>query len=311
MAILIKSDTTVVNADRDFDYYTSHGLTDKNTAMFVKGLEDTGYTLSTAEFAAVETFKDNLIDKRLWDDVYEVYPMMGHNAAAAGVKLKSLTGESKMLPQYGLDDGYFEYSEGKVLGKKVTETSSSTQPSFNTQLKVSELPSKYIGFHFYMGQAVLPSLTMRQPVMGTKASTGSANTDYSYVAINVNTDEAFIRHISFAGQVAGIGNSMAVYSFLNTVGSYGVSTIPKVYRNGELVGANVAAAFMTPPPLSGEIPLGFLGSSAPFPSTAGSSNAYSGKVRFGCITSGELNDAQVKSINDEIATLLSALGKTA
>lgn len=308
MTITIKSNTVVTNANKEFDYYTGYGIVDRQTANFVNGLNESGYALSDPEFTAISKFVGNLKEKRIWDEVYEVYPMMGNSAASAAVKLKSLNENSKMLPQYGLDDSYFEFSGGKLLGKKVTGTSISTQPSFNTQLKVSQLPSKYVGYHIYMGEGVAHTQSLRQVVMGVKQKNGTTNADYSYAAININSNEAALTHMSSTAGYAGIGNDMALYSFVSKVGVFDVSAIATYYKNGALLGQS-AAATINAANLEAEVGIGFLGSNAPYTVPSNSTNAYSGKVRFGCITSGTLSAASIMQLSNEITQLLTALGK--
>lgn len=309
MTVLIKSNTVVTNADKEFDYYTEYGIVDRQTANFVNGLKDAGYTLSDPEFTAVTNFVSSLKEKRIWDEVYEVYPMIGNSAASAAVKLKSLTANSKMLPQYGLDDSYFEFSGGKLLGKKVTETSIGTQPAFNTQLKVSQIPSKYVGYHIYMGEGVAHTQSLRQVVIGAKQKNGTNNADYSYAAININSNEAVINHMSpTAAMSITIGTGMSLQSFVSKVGVFNVSAIGTYYKNGTLLGQSQAAT-INEPNLDGEVPLGFLGSNAPFTTSANSTNAYSGKVRFGCITSGTLSAGSIMQLSNEITQLLTAIGK--
>lgn len=72
MATILKSNTVVNNPDREFQYYTNRGITDKAMSDFLTGMQSAGYDLTDTEYQAVKVFKDNLIAANVWDKIYEV-----------------------------------------------------------------------------------------------------------------------------------------------------------------------------------------------------------------------------------------------
>lgn len=308
MAYILKSNVTVNDPDNRFEYYSDYGKTSKEISRFLSNMSATGYVVTKPEFTALNNFVENLKEASIWDKVYEVYPLMGKDTAGTLVKLKAYEGGEVMTVMNGFDDSMLEIVNGKVLGKKVTAASSAgNAPMVNTGLSIGKIfPNA--GFHFYFGEALPLSASYWQPVVGALL-TSNAGGIAAQIAVNMSINEGD-RALGSTKIVAPIDNSMALRGFNAIERVAGVSNQVKRYdgttKTDFSQGSNASVG------ASGDTKLAIFGRNAPYTTNgAGTSTAYSGKVRFGCITSGYLSDSQMTTLYAEITTLLSSLGKLA
>lgn len=308
MAHILKSNVAVNDADNRYAYYTPYGVATQELSDYVSTLDETGYTMSQAEFNGFKTFIENLKDNLIWDKVYEVYPLFGKNLDGALTKLKSKNGISKLVAVDGFDNTMLEIVDGKVKGKAVTTISSSgNAPRLDTGLALSEvLPS--VGMHAYFGNAQDTGGSLWQPVMGVAAAQDGSNSA-SLTQLAVNTG------LSQIGAAVSHANRASAETFTNTPSIIGYQGVPNqlnvsskgvFYKNGiktyavGAVNTDISDTTAT---------LALFGRNAPHASITGA--GYSGIVRFACITSGYLDDSQVSILHNEISKLLVALNKNA
>lgn len=305
MAYILKSNTAVNDPDNRFEYYSDYGKTSKEVSRFLSNMSATGYEVTEPEFNALDAFVDNLKTADIWDKVYEVYPIMGKDTAGALVKLKAYEGGEIMTVMNGFDNSMLEIVNGKVIGKKATTpTNAGNAPMVNTGLSIGKIfPNA--GFHGYFGEAGTTGSSYWQAVWGALLGT---TTRAAQFAVNLfeNKQDTTLSSIHPLPLI----NTMGLRGFNSVENEVGVSVKYKTYENG------VASAFTTGRLADvGESPatkLALFGRNAPYTTNgAGTSTGYSGKVRFGCITSGYLSDSQMVTLYAEITTLLTALGKRA
>lgn len=308
MAYILKSNIAVNDPDNRFEYYSDYGKTSKEISRFLSNMSATGYVVAKPEFNALNAFVNNLKASDIWDKVYEVYPIMGKDTAGTLVKLKAYEGGEVMTVMNGFDDSMLEIVNGKVIGKKATTPSNAgNAPMVNTGLSIGKIfPNA--GFHFYFGEAGTSGSSYWQPVIGAILGTTAA-TNTAQLAINQVTGR----------QSGSLGSTTREVTLDNTIGLRGFNAVENVagvsvkykdYING------VATEFTSGLTANvGESPatkLALFGRNAPHTTNgAGSSTGYSGKVRFGCVTSGYLSDSQMVTLYAEITTLITALGKKA
>lgn len=309
MAYILKSNTAVNDPDNRFEYYSDYGKTSKEVSRFLSNMSATGYVVTKPEFNALNAFVNNLETADIWDKVYEVYPIMGKDTAGTLVKLKAYEGGEIMTVMNGFDDSMLEIVNGKVLGKKVTAaTTNGNQPMVNTGLSIGKIfPNA--GFHGYFGEAASIASSYWQPVWGAVLGTDTTRT--AQFAVNLTGTALQETSLgSIAEHRSPLINTMGLRGFNSVENIAGQSVRYKTYENG------VASAFTNGMYANvGESPtteLALFGRNAPHTTNANAtSTGYSGKVRFGCVTSGYLDDSQMVTLYAEITTLLTALGKTA
>ena len=310
MAYILKSNTTVADPDDRYEYYTRLGSASKEVAKYINTLELTGYVMSSTEFNALNNFVNNLKAGLVWDKVHEVYPLMGKDLNGAVIKLKTLMGGSVLSPLNGFNDSMLEVVNGKVLGKAIsTASTSGNQPMLETGVTVASLlPS--VGFHFYAGNAGSITASYSQPLIGALTGTSTAD-NVTQLAVNTN-------QLEFSGALAqterksktSYSNTKSVIGYVAAANVVNVSTRSTFYVNGIKKEEFAPVAISTTGDNSKT--LAIFGRKATLTGNgAGTSTNYSGVVRFGCITSGYLSDAQVAILHSEIGLLLTALGKTA
>lgn len=308
MAYILKSNIAVNDPDNRFEYYSNYGKTSKEVVRFLSNMSATGYEVTKPEFTALNNFVENLKEAAIWDKVYEVYPIMGKDTAGTLVKLKAYEGGEIMTVMNGFNDSMLEIVDGKVIGKKVTApTTAGNQPMVNTGLSIGKIfPNA--GFHFYFGEAESFGGSYWQPVVGALL-TSSVTGVSAQIAINtVNNEED--RALGTQKRTAPIDNSMGLRGFNAVEAVAGVSVKYKKYdgttKTDFLSPSNASVG------VSGDTKIAIFGRNAPhIENQAGASTGYTGKVRFGCITSGYLDDSQMTTLYAEITTLLTALGKIA
>lgn len=310
MAYILKSNVVVNDPEGRFEFYSKYGKAPKDVAKYVKDLEQSGYSVSVTEFNALRDFVNNLEQGMVWDKVREAYPIMGGNLEGASIKLKSLNSVFSMSPLNGFDKSRLEMVNGKVLGKKATPaTSTGNQPMLNTHVKVSDL-GEDVGFHFYAGGVTNTGASIWQPLIGA-ITADSVSATRTELAVNIETSNitATLNTVprsasaSFVGSTGVIGGNISV----NVAG---VSNKSAHYFNG--VETSSTTAVNTNNGTDRSVELALFGRVAPnVPSQTGASTAYSGFVRFGCITSGNLTGEQTALLHREINKLMVALGKSA
>ena len=308
MAYILKSNVSVNDPDNRFEYYSDYGKTNKEVARFLSNMSATGYMVTKPEFTALNNFVENLKEAAIWDKVYEVYPLMGKDTAGTLVKLKAYEGGEIMTVMNGFNDSMLEIVNGKVLGKKVTSaTSQGNQPMVNTGLSIGKIfPNA--GFHFYFGESQPLAASYWQPVVGALL-TSSAGGIAAQIAVNmaINEDD---RVLGSSKIIAPINNSMALRGFNAIERVAGVSNQVKRYDGTTKTAFSQGSLASVGD--SGATKIAIFGRNAPHTANgAGTSTSYSGKVRFGCVTSGYLDDNQMTTLYAEITTLLTALGKLA
>ena len=307
MAHILKSNIAVNDPDNRFEYYSDYGKTSKEVSRFLSNMSATGYGVTKPEFDALNAFVNNLKTADIWDKVYEVYPIMGKNTAGTLVKLKAYEGGEIMTVMNGFDDSMLEIVNGKVLGKKVTAaTTAGNKPMVNTGLSIGKIfPNA--GFHGYFGEAASVAASYWQPVWGAILSVDTTRAAQFAVNSSENMQDTIL---GSSPSRSPLINTMGLRGFNAVENEVGKSVKYKTYENG------VASAFsMGLLANVGESPatkLALFGRNAPHTTNgAGTSTGYSGKVRFGCVTSGYLRDSQMTTLYAEITTLLTALGKKA
>lgn len=309
MAYILKSNTAVNDPNNRFEYYSEYGKTSKEISRFLINMRATGYEVTKPEFDALSAFVNNLKSADIWDKVYEVYPIMGKDTAGTLVKLKAYEGGEIMTVMNGFDDSMLEIVNGKVIGKKVTAaTSQGNQPMVNTGLSIGKIfPNA--GFHGYFGGAAAVAAGYWQPVWGAilgKAST----TALAQFAVNSSENVQGIALGSTILHRKPLIDTMGLRGFNAVENVAGVSVKYKTYENG--VASEFGSGTLADVGESPATKLALFGRNAPHTTNgAGTSTGYSGKVRFGCVTSGYLSDSQMTTLYAEITTLLTALGKTA
>lgn len=309
MAYILKSNIAVNDPDNRFEYYSDYGKTSKEVSRFLSNMSATGYVVAKPEFDALSAFVNNLKSADIWDKVYEVYPIMGKDTAGALVKLKAYEGGEIMTVMNGFDDSMLEIVNGKVIGKKATTPANTgNAPMVNTGLSIGKIfPNA--GFHFYFGEADTTGASYWQPVIGAILGT-SAATNTAQLAINQATGRLSGTLGSYSNREIAFDNTMGLRGFNAVENVAGVSVKYKDYING--VATEFTSGALADVGESPATKLALFGRNAPHTTnTAGSSTGYSGKVRFGCVTSGYLSDSQMVMLYAEITTLLTALGKKA
>lgn len=308
MAYILKSNTAVNDPDNRFEYYSDYGKTSKEVSRFLSNMSATGYVVTKPEFNALNAFVNNLKTADIWDKVFEVYPIMGKDTAGTLVKLKAYEGGEIMTVMNGFDDSMLEIVNGKVIGKKVTAaTVAGNKPMVDTGLSIGKIfPNA--GFHGYFGEAASIAASYWQPVWG--AILGGESLRTAQFAVNLTENQQDTTLGSSTPYRSPLINTMGLRGFNAVENTAGQSVKYKTYENG------VASVFSSGVYAStGESPatkLALFGRNAPHTTSGtGSSTGYSGKVRFGCVTSGYLSDSQMVTLYAEITTLLTALGKKA
>lgn len=308
MAYILKSNIAVNDPNNRFEYYSYYGKTSKEVSRFLSNMDATGYMVTKPEFDALNAFVNNLKSADIWDKVYEVYPIMGKNTAGALVKLKAYEGGEIMTAMNGFNDSMLEIVNGKVLGKKVTAaTLAGNQPMVDTGLSIGKIfPNA--GFHFYFGEAASFAGSYWQPVVGALL-TSEASGITAQMAVNMSTNEDD-RSLGTSKLVAAVNNNMELRGFNAIERVAGVSVQVKRYDGATKTAFSAGVLASVGNSIATKIAI--FGRNAPHTTNgAGTSTGYSGKVRFGCVTSGYLSDSQMTTLYAEITTLLTALGKKA
>lgn len=313
MATILKSNTVVNNPDREFQYYTNRGITDKAMSDFLTGMESVGYDLTDAEYQAVKVFKDKLIAANVWDKIYEVYPLMGDSLESAAVKLKSVK-VVKMTPVDGLSMSHMQVRAGKLVGKAATAVPSyvGNFPRYDTNLRPSDLADRYVGFHAYCGNAAEVATPFAQPIMGTLLGRNNESTTL-IGTLSVNTASKWAK-----GEYLGAG-IQSTSAYVNTIGLLSAVTKPQsldisgkasIYHSGVKKEESVITSLVSAASVDMATTFALFGQNKPLGSTA-QTTGYSGTVRFGCITNGFMTDEDVATLNTEVVALMTKLGKVA
>lgn len=315
MATILKSNVAITNTAREFQYYTNRGITDKAMADFLRGMENAGYELTDTEYSAVQNFKVNLESADIWSKVYEIYPLMGNSVQSAAVKLKSMGVSSTMSALGGLTDANLEFSGGKVLGKASSTTVNyqSNSPRFDTNLKYSDIPDRYIGFHVYCGNAPVGDTYFAQPVIGALFDkTDSTTKNIGVLAVNAFASLYKGQYLTTSNEpTAGFNNALGLLSYVSKPFVFDVSATDAIYRAGVKLQESIPKLLDSPTNVDPNATIGFFGQNISSVASTGTTGGYSGAVRFGCVTSGGLTDAEITTLNSEISILLNTLGKAA
>lgn len=303
MAFVLRSNITVSDPNGKYPYYTRFGPSPGDVSRFMIALEAAGYDLTESEFFALKAFVEGLEDDGIYSRIHEIYPLMGNSIETAAIKLRGMISPGPMIPINGLSDDHLEIVDGRVVGKAASAPSLNGTRRFGTGVTVGSLMPA-CGFHILAGGG---SGGGRQPMLGTLVRADSLAFGAGVDVVDGTRLDGYYRSETKIGLAGGWTGAMALYSVVCEPNvTPGLSTRPTYYRDGVRIGENSFSLISG----AADAELAFFGrNSYGGQSGAGSDSGFSGKIRFGAITKGDLGSNAVSQLNDRVRTLAIALGK--
>src|SRR5690606_5257726 len=111
MAYILKSNIVVNDPDSRFEYNTPLGVTTKELSIYYYALIDKGYSMTQAEFNALDSYQRGLIALGKWGDIKEFAPLIGNTVEQVAIKLKYKN--TQACAEFG--DITNDYVDGKGL----------------------------------------------------------------------------------------------------------------------------------------------------------------------------------------------------
>lgn len=302
MAFVLTSDITVADPDGQMPILTPAGLVDPEPELgvYFQKLSSLGFDLHASEMSALQAFIRNLKTAGVWDNVVEVYPLIGNSVATAAVKLKYFSSQS-MTPMHSLGDSHFEFDgSGRLLGKDVNPTEVRiNQPHFLTGLTVGELNDSWMvttligDLRQNPGTNVLGNLWGASQNLGANLRTELTFSASVHVMRIENRSNAFAAQLNLGsgwyanGIYQGRARGPSLDFFVNDTHRLNISAVNRG-SGGE---KRELALFALNPFGSDDI-----------------TGQFQGKVRFVVISKG-IDDAEQKALFEEVDKVTRALGR--
>lgn len=301
MTIIIKSNVAANDPAGLLPIYTEYGITRSDELLaYANQLKVLGYAISGAEFAGLDSFINTLKAAEIWLKIIEIYPIIGNNIHTAAVKLKSATVNRNMsvLGDFNNDD--FEYSAGRIVGKKVSLKNNS---GFNTGLKAAALNNGY-GLHVYTQEIDVPPpehSTSRLLWGATQTDDAAAGT---YVSVITGSSAIAAHRLAYRSALAEHTVNTKNGGVLQAVAKSNGDT--KVTYNGGVTATQNKAA-TSGADLNRDL---FLFARNGYGVNADAIGHYKPAVRFALLTDGTVTDSDNAIIQSTLTSLMSKLGRS-
>lgn len=295
MALYLKSNVVVDNPDGRFEYNTPLGVTTKELSIYYYALRDKGYSLTQAEFNALDSYQRGLVALGKWNDIKEFAPLIGNTVEQVAIKMKYKNAQDCAK----IGDITNDYVDGKGLYYETRRSVFSYTLSmlYTNQDVVDESGGGIIS---YFKRTNNPEhATEELTILGALGGIREAF---------VNPTDIFNRYLNSTARTDGLGVGPYVYASKFIIES-DVIKQRRMYKNGILSSFTDTAVPMTElinPGFSHYI--GALNGTLAGEEKA--SNGFEGVIRLMIIHNGQFTDGEMATVSDLTSTLITGLGKT-
>jgi hypothetical protein len=295
MALYLKSNVVVNDPDGRFEYNTPLGATTRELFIYYYALRDKGYSLTQAEFNALDSYQRGLTAIGKWNDIKEFAPLIGNTVEQVAIKMKYKNAQSCAK----IGDITNDYVDGKGLyfETRPNELANALSMLYTNQDVVDESGGGIIS---YFKRTNNPEhATELLTILGSKGGIRE---------VFQNPTDIWNYYLNSNARTNGLGVGPYVYASKFIIESNNIKQ-RRVYKDG------ILSSFTdTSVPMTELINPGFSHLIGASNGTAANLeravSGFEGVIRLMIIHNGQFTDSEMATVSDLTSTLITGLGKT-